>query len=255
MIKVENLKKTFRVAAINPLRKAVEVEALRGAGFEVGQGEIVALVGRNGAGKSTLLKILGMTLLHDSGSAEICGQDVSAGRSETKRCVGIVNCEERSMYWRLTGRQNLTLYGALYDIPRSELPGRIDAVMSDLGMSAYADRPARSYSAGMKQRLSIARGLIHRPKVVLMDEPTKSADPALQAKFAELVREEVAGRQQCAALFATHNMEEALALGGRVLVVEKGRIVYDGRPDRPEELKSMIAGFEAQSLRDGGLDL
>lgn len=250
MIKVTGLKKTFSVPSINPFKKAARVEALKGVDISAKPGEIVALIGRNGAGKSTLLKILGMSLLADSGSAEICGMDVSSGPRDIKRKIGIVNGDERSMYWRITGRQNLSLYGVLYDVPRNELTERVNAVISNFGLEGYADRPVRSYSSGMKQRLILARGLLHNPEVVLMDEPTRSADPALQEKFSNLVRDEIAGRRGCSVLFATHNMEEAVALGGTVAVIENGRIVYHGKPENPESLKKMISDFEKDAARD-----
>lgn len=246
MIKVHELKKTFSVPTINPFKPSIRVEALNGISFEVGSGEIVALVGRNGAGKSTLLKILGMVLLADSGTARICDMDISSGPASIKRKLGIVNGDERSMYWRITGRQNLSLFGVLYDVPRSELSDRVDEVIHDMGLKDYADRPVRSYSSGMKQRLTLARGLLHKPEVVLMDEPTRSADPALQARFTTLVRDEIAGKRGCAVLFATHNMEEAVALGGTVAVIEKGKIVYSGRPESPKTLKRMIAEFDGE---------
>lgn len=250
MIKVTGLKKNFFVSSINPFKKATHVEALKGVDISVGRGEVVALVGRNGAGKSTLLKILGMTLLPDSGMASVCGIDVASGSGEIKRKVGIVNGDERSMYWRITGRQNLSLFGILYDIPKEKLDDRVEAVITDFGLSGYADRPVRSYSSGMKQRLALARSLIHNPEVVLMDEPTRSADPALQEKFSSIVQDEIAARRGCAALFATHNMEEAVALGGNVAVIEKGEIVFFGKPENPESLKKMIADFENAEARE-----
>lgn len=246
MIKVHELKKTFSVPTINPFKPSIRVEALKGVSLEVASGEIVALVGRNGAGKSTLLKILGMVLLADSGTARICDMDISSGPASIKRKLGIVNGDERSMYWRITGRQNLSLYGVLYNITRRELFDRVDEVIHDLGLGDYADRPVRSYSTGMKQRLALARGLLHKPDVVLMDEPTRSADPALQSRITTIVRDEIAGKRGCAVLFATHNMEEAIALGGNVAVIEKGKIVYSGKPDNPETLKRMIADFEGE---------
>lgn len=243
MILTENLAKTYSVAPVNPFRRAVKIPALAGVDLRVGAGEAVALVGRNGAGKTTLLKILGALVLPDGGRARVCGLDVVSRSRDVRAAIGLVTGDERSLYWRLTGAQNLALFGALYNVPPGELREKTARALADFGLGTHADVPVRSYSSGMRQRLMLARALLHEPRVLLMDEPNRAADPVLQGEFLARVRDDIAGRMKRAVLLATHNLEEAVSLGGRVAVIEKGKIVYSGKPDGVAELRDMMREF------------
>ena len=244
MIEAENLSKTYHSTPVNPFRKPAITKALVSVSLRVGRGEAVAVIGRNGAGKTTLLKILATLVLPDGGHASVGGQDVVSRAAAVRRKIGIVTGDERSFYWRLSGRENLILFGALHDIPRRELKKRISGILDSLDLAAAADIPFRSYSSGMKQRLSIARCLIHEPEVLLMDEPNKGIDPLMQARSIEYIREEIAGRGGRAVLLATHNLEEAVALGGPVALLDSGRVLFFGKPGGAAELREMMQPLE-----------
>jgi len=251
MIEAENLSKTYRTTPINPFRKPATTKALESVSFQVGRGEAVAVVGRNGAGKTTLLKILATLVLPDGGRAEICGNDVVASSAAVRRKIGIVSGDERSFYWRLSGRENLILFGALHNIPRRELKKRIDSILASLDLTAAADISFRSYSSGMKQRLSLARCLIHEPEALLMDEPNKGIDPLMQARSIEYIRDEIVGRGGRAALLATHNLEEAVALGGKVALLDRGRILFFGKVGDARELRDMMEPLDKNPAHGG----
>lgn len=197
--------------------------ALRGVDLEVPWGGIVALLGPNGAGKSTLLRILGTTVLPDGGQAEVAGHDVVADPGTARRCLGLVLGEERSWYWRLSGRDNLQFFAALQGLHRSAARARAAELLDDVGLTDAADRRFDRYSSGMRARLSLARALLCEPPVLLFDEPTRTLDPVAASSFrGEVRRQAEAGR---AVLFATHDLHEAAAVASRVVVMVGGSMV------------------------------
>ncbi len=197
--------------------------ALRGVDLEVPWGGIVALLGPNGAGKSTLLRILGTTVLPDRGRAEVAGHDVVADPGAARRCLGMVLGEERSWYWRLSGRDNLQFFAALHGLRRSAARARAAELLDGVGLTEAADRRFDRYSSGMRARLSLARALLCEPPVLLLDEPTRTLDPVAASSFREEVRRQAdAGR---AVLFATHDLHEAAAVASRVVMMVGGSVV------------------------------
>ena len=251
MIETEKLSKTYHTTPINPFRKPAQTTALESVTLRVGRGEAVAVVGRNGAGKTTLLKILATLVLPDGGRAEVCGHDVASQSAAVRSKIGIVTGDERSFYWRLSGRENLNLFGALHNIPRRELKERVARMLESFGLSEAADSPFRSYSYGMKQRLSLARCLMHEPDVLLMDEPNKGIDPLLQARSIEYIRDKIAGSGGRAVLLAPHNLEEAAALGGPVALLDKGRVIFFGKTGALE-LREMMEKLEKNDAGPAG---
>lgn len=214
----------------HPFRRAERVRALRGVDLRVRAGEIFGLLGPNGAGKTTLLKILSCLVLPDSGRAVIGGEDtVHEGRVKPK--IGLVHSDERSFYWRLSGRENLRFFSHLYDVPRRKMGARIDELLRRVGMLEDADRRFADYSSGMKQRLAVARALLHDPPILLMDEPTRSLDPASAMSLRSFVREELNGRDGKTVLLATHNLHEAETLCDRVAILVRGKIRRIGTVD------------------------
>lgn len=201
---------------------------LDGIDLAVPAGTVLAVLGANGAGKSTLLRIIGTTLLPDSGSVRVDGVDVVAQPREVRRRLGLVLGEDRSWYYRLTGRQNLEFFAALYGVARPA--PRIEELLARVGLDAAGDRPVSDYSTGMRARLGLARGLLHEPVALLLDEPTRSIDPLATRDFGGLVRA-TAGDQ--AVIFATHDLHEAASVADRVAVLGGGRLtmVESGRPD------------------------
>lgn len=229
-VEVDNVEKTYRQVSIGfrPFLRRRTVEALRGVSFRVRAGEMVGLLGPNGAGKTTLLKILATLLYPTSGAVRFFGQDNRDNEIKTRGLLGLITCDERSFYWRLSGRKNLHFFAALYGLSANEADTRIEELLAALDMTEAADRRFDGYSAGMKQKLAIARGLLKQPRIVLYDEPTRSLDPLSQHNIRHWIRQNRARRPDQTHLIATHNLMEAEQLCDRVVIVDRGRIVADG---------------------------
>lgn len=240
MISVRGISKSYRAGSPNPFKKGPEQRALDDASFEVGGGEAVALVGRNGAGKTTLLKILCTLVLPDAGAASVCGHDVVREPAAARRCIGYASGDERSFYWRLTGRQNLALFAALQDTPPRQIRERVGALLGLTGLEKKADMPFKNYSSGMRQRLSLARSLIHGPEVLLLDEPNRGLDPLLQQRFMDFLRDELLGKRKMTILLATHNLREAAATARKVALLDRGKLLFFGPPDNEEHLRGLM---------------
>jgi ABC-2 type transport system ATP-binding protein len=210
-----------------PFRRAERIRALRGVDLHVSQGEIFGLLGPNGAGKTTLIKILSCLVLPDSGRATVDGED-TIHESRVKPKIGLVNSDERSFYWRLSGRENLRFFARLYDVPGGEIESRIQELLDHVDMSEAADRRFSDYSSGMKQRLAIARALLHDPPILLMDEPTRSLDPASSLALRSFIKSELNQRDGKTVLLATHNLKEAEVLCDRIAILVKGEVRQTG---------------------------
>jgi len=204
--------------------------ALDGVDLTVAPGEILALLGPNGAGKSTLLRILATTVIPDGGTATIDGFDVVTEAKQVRRRLGITLGDERSWYWRLSGRKNLEFFAMLYGFSRREAVARAAELLDDLELTYAADRRFDGYSTGMRMRLSLARALLPNPPVLLLDEPTRSLDPVAAASFRGQVAT-LAQERGKAILLTTHDLHEASGLAHRTSVLMRGRIV--GNTDAP----------------------
>ncbi len=239
-IKAEGLVKRYRTKKRKGLLRSEEqvVEALRGVSFAVRHGEVVGLLGPNGAGKTTTIKIIATLLLPDDGEAYVEGYSVVREQRRVRERIGLMLTVEKGFYGKLTGRENLEYFGALYGIPKDKLEKRIDELMKllELDKLGAEDRLFEEYSLGMKARLGLARALLRDPPVLLLDEPTLGLDPPSARKIRELVRS-LAHREGKAILYTTHNMFEAELVCDRILLINKGRIVTEGTP---EELKQKI---------------
>jgi ABC-2 type transport system ATP-binding protein len=233
LIRVEGLFKSFPLrrpwtaALRHPLRRA-RIEVLRGVSLEVRRGEFFGLLGPNGAGKTTLFKILATLVLPEAGAVEVAGVDALRRPDAVRDLLTPVIADERSLNWRLTGVENLLLYAALYGVPDAERRSTARRLLETVGLTEAEDRMVGTYSSGMKQRLLIARALLSRPSVLLLDEPTRSLDPVSARDFRRFLREEVAGRQGCTVMLATHDADEALELCDRLAVLHRGRLVAQG---------------------------
>jgi ABC-2 type transport system ATP-binding protein len=191
----------------------------------------VGLLGPNGAGKTTLLKIIATLLAPTSGRILINGVDVKKDTIGARRNLGLVNSDERSFYWRLTGRQNLNFFAALYRIPERVAKERIAMLLEVLGLTFAADRKFHGYSSGMKQKLAIARGLMNEPGVVLYDEPTRALDPLSASQIRRWIQENQVRASHQAHLLATNQLYEAEQLCQRVIIVNRGCIIAYGTID------------------------
>jgi ABC-2 type transport system ATP-binding protein len=230
---------------VRGLRKSFgAVTALDAVDFEVGRGEVVALLGENGAGKTTLIRILSTTVLPDSGSASVLGHDVVTGAAKVRSSLGLMLGSERSWYLTLSGRANLGFYAALYGLRRKAASARAAELLAQVGLADAADRPVSGYSAGMRARLALARSLMCRPPVLLLDEPTQSLDPIAAASFRDLVSA-LAHDEGTAILLATHNLHEAAALATHIVVLARGRVAMTSSGADAGELEAALLATAA----------
>lgn len=203
-------------------------QALRNVSLEIGESEMVALLGPNGAGKTTLSKII-TTLIHpSSGKVRLFGVDVREDPYAARGMMGLVTCDERSFYWRLTGRQNLNFFGALYGVSKKQIETRGAEILETLDLVDAADRPYHSYSSGMKQKLAIARGLLSQPRILIYDEPTRSLDPLSAHNIRSWIQKQRQRFPDQAHLLATNQLNEAEMLCDRVLIINQGRLIAQG---------------------------
>jgi ABC-2 type transport system ATP-binding protein len=227
-IEAEGLRRTYRTHTGTLRRKAKEIEAVRGVSFAAEPGELFGLLGPNGAGKTTTIKMLITLLLPTAGTARVLGLDVVAQAREVRKRIGYVFGGERGVYERLSGYDNLRYFAELYGVPPREQKRRIAELLTLVGLAGREHERAEGYSRGMKQRLHVARGLLHDPEVLFLDEPTIGLDPVgareVRATIASLTE---AGKT---VLLTTHYMFEADALCDRIAVLSKGSIVAEGTP-------------------------
>src|SRR5690606_22226436 len=214
-----------------PWRRARRITAVDGVSFDIRRNEFFGLLGANGAGKTTLFRMLSTLLLPDAGTARIAGHDILREPHAVRSALALVVPDERSLDWRLTARENLELFAALYRVPRRDVSTRVGELLEAVGLQHTGSKLVGTFSSGMKQRLLIARALLARPKVLLLDEPTRSLDPVAARQFRRFLRDEIVGRQQCTILLATNNAEEAFELCERVAVLDRGRLLAVGRLD------------------------
>jgi ABC-2 type transport system ATP-binding protein len=249
VIEAVDLKRTYRTSIGTFRRRSVEVEAVRGITFAVGQGELFGLLGPNGAGKTTTIKMLITLLLPTAGSASVLGYDVVKDAREVRRRIGYVFGGERGLYDRLSGFDNLRYFAELYAVPPRTQRRRIGELLELVGLAGREHERVEGYSRGMRQRLHIARGLLHDPPVMFLDEPTLGVDPVgareLRATIAQLVE---SGKT---VLLTTHYMFEADQLCHRIAVIAKGEIVAEGTP---MDLKANVAEGRVIEIEVFGID-
>ena len=246
MIRATAIEKRFSdsagVGSFLRRKRGNPVSVLRGVSIDVHRGDFVALLGANGVGKTTLMKLIATLLLPDAGSISVLGHDAAREQRAVRANVGYVMADERSFHWRLDARQNLEFFGRLDGIPRSDRVARISYLLERLDLASAGPRPFGQFSTGMKQRLAVARALLKRPPVLLMDEPTRSIDPAHAAEVWRLVRDEVSQVSGCVVM-VTHHIQEALSLCSRVAILAEGRVVLDTSAGAMERYASDLDGF------------
>src|SRR5215207_8744577 len=236
VVEAQDLHRTYRTSTGTLRRKWMDVEAVRGVSFGIERGELFGLLGPNGAGKTTTIKMLITLLIPTKGTARVLGYDVVKDPREVRKRIGYVFGGERGVYERLSGCDNLRYFAELYGVPPKEIRPRIESLLELVGLKGREQERTEGYSRGMKQRLHIARGLLHDPPVVFLDEPTIGLDPVgareLRATIASLAD---AGKT---ILLTTHYMFEADSLCDRIAVINRGQIVAEGTP---AHLKSRVA--------------
>jgi ABC-2 type transport system ATP-binding protein len=202
-----------------------DLVAVAGVGFEIGSGETYGLLGPNGAGKTTTISMICGLLERDGGDVVVDGKPLTTTSVDAKAAIGYVP-QDLAIYPDLTGRENLRFFGRLYGLPPGEVARRVDAVLELIGLADRADDAAKEYSGGMKRRLNIGIGLLHRPRLLVLDEPTVGVDP--QSRNAILESVEQLSDEGMAVLYTTHYMEEAERLCDRIGIIDLGELKAEG---------------------------
>ena len=249
VIEALDLRRTYRTTTGVIRRKRLEVEAVRGISFSVERGELFGLLGPNGAGKTTTIKMLITLLLPSAGQARVLGLDVEADAREVRRRIGYVFGGDRGLYERLSALDNLRYFAELYGVSGKAQRARIDEVLELVGLKGREQERVEGYSRGMRQRLHIARGILHDPEVVFLDEPTIGVDPVGARDLRRTIGDLIAAGKTV--LLTTHYMFEADALCDRIAVITKGKIVGEGTP---AELKANVAGGRVTEIEVFGVD-
>jgi ABC-2 type transport system ATP-binding protein len=233
----------------NLLRRFGEVVAVDHLSFEVAEGELFGILGPNGAGKTTLINVLSTLLRPTSGHAEVAGFSVVDRPDDVRRNIGVV-FQETTLDTRLTGRENLLLHAMMYGVPRSSRKERLADALALVELEDWGDAPVAKYSGGMKRRLEIARGFVHFPRILFLDEPTLGLDAQARRRVWSSIRELNRDRGTTIIL-TTHYMEEADHLCRRVAIVDRGRLVA---LDAPERLKSTLGGDVVTLETEGDIE-
>ena len=236
-----------------------KVRALDGLSFTVEAGAVFALLGPNGAGKSTTIKILNTLSRPDSGSALVAGFDVLKEPERVRRAIGCV-AQKSGVDPEATGRENLTLQGRIHGLRGQTLKSHVDELLNRFRLTEAADLVARTYSGGMQRKLDIAMGLVHRPRVLFLDEPTTGLDPEARAGLWDDISR-LANEDGITVLLTTHYLEEADQLARRLAIVDRGKLVVEGSPDQlkgellGDAIHIEFASAEAESNVRGALNL
>ncbi|WP_454052776.1 ABC transporter ATP-binding protein [Clostridium sp. Marseille-Q7071] len=237
IVKVDNVKKYFysKKKKFFKVVEKKEFKAVDGVSFEINKGEVFGLLGPNGAGKTTVIKMITGLLRPTSGQIKIKGLDVDKNSIEALRNLGTVLAGDRSIYWKLTARENLEYFGALYGLNKKEGAKRADEILKKLGLVDKADELVEKYSTGMKQKVALGKALMPNAPIVLLDEPTLGLDPQSALNLREIILDiKNEGRT---VLLTTHYMEEADFLSDRIAIMDGGKIIA---LDTPENLKSRL---------------
>lgn len=243
---------------MNAESKAVEVTGLTkrfgsftavdSVSFDVPEGEIFGYLGPNGAGKTTLMRMLTTLLIPSGGSAKIAGFDVVKNSADVRRQIGVIS-QAMTSDLDLTGYENLDIYGRFYGVPARERRERIKYLLDMVGLSSRAGELVAAYSGGMRRRLEVARGLVHKPKILFLDEPSSGLDPQSRRVMWELLRQ-IRQESSTTMFLTTHYMEEADALCNRIAIIDAGKLIVIGSP---AQLKREIPGSDIVSIVVGGL--
>src|ERR1044072_2825095 len=234
---IDNLSKTYRASfprlkRLFGVKPQPDIEALKNVSFSIEEGEIFGLIGRNGAGKTTLTKIIATLVQPDGGSVAVNGFDSVRDEVKVRSLIGLATAEERSFYWRLTATQNMMFFARLYGMSDRAARARIAGLFEELDLADLAKRRFAEMSTGNKQRRAVARALLAKPPVLLLDEPTRSLDPLAAAKMRELIlRLSGDSEKKVSILLTSHNLTEVEALCRRVAIISKGEIRAAGTPE------------------------
>jgi ABC-2 type transport system ATP-binding protein len=236
LLELSGVSKAFKEPATNPFRKRLSKQALIGVDLMIPRNKVSCLLGPNGAGKTTLIKILASLITPDSGNILYDGIPRDRWDRSIQGKIGLVTPNERSFYWRLTGRQNLMFFGSLYSLSGTALKSRVNEALAETDMVDASDKPYRLYSTGMKQKLNIARALVGNPELYLLDEPASHLDPLAREDFWEFIINTLIGKRGETVVLCTHDLEEAKRLADLVIILNQGQVIERGTPSELHEL-------------------
>ncbi len=234
-VQVENLHKNFN-----------DVQAVRGASFEIKKGEIFSLLGPNGAGKSTVISMLSCLLEPTAGEAWVMGHSILKEPQQVKSCLGVVP-QEIALYPDLSARENLNFWGRMYGKRGQELSQRVDEVLEVIGLSSRQDDRVETFSGGMKRRVNIGVALLHKPDLIIMDEPTVGIDPQSRRHILDNVKH--LNQEGMTVLYTTHYMEEAQELSDHIAIMDRGKVIASGTH---QELVEVVGEFDRIDLTTNG---
>src|SRR3989475_12497386 len=244
IIRVEGVSKTFTTKERRKGHRGKRtVEALKDVNLEVYDGENFGLLGPNGAGKTTLIKCLTTLLLPSAGSAWVNGYNVLEDEDAVRASIGCMLMGDRGLYWKLTGRENLDYFGALYHVPKVDRARRIEELVSLLKLGDFIDRTVETYSSGQRMIVAFAKSLVNDAPILFLDEPTVTMDVPTARELRKIVRDQ--NDQGKTILYTTHLMHEAEELCDRVAIIDHGDIIALGTPD---QLKDSLSGEDVVSL-------
>src|SRR6266496_4783959 len=226
-VALESVSKMFQQRAFFSRTVKEETHAVKDVSLELARGEVLGLLGPNGSGKSTTLKLVSTILLPDDGRVIVAGFDTRSHGQQVRKRVGFALASERSFFPRLTARENLEFFAAFEDVPRRDCRDRVESALNHVGLCDTADKQVMKLSSGMHQRLGIARALLKKPSVLLLDEPSRSLDLASSAQLWELIGEFAINGMSI--LMATHNFAEAAEVCDRVAILQKGSLIATSR--------------------------
>ncbi|BAH07710.1 ATP-binding cassette domain-containing protein [Clostridium kluyveri] len=232
MLAIKNISKEFK-----------DIKAVDNLSFHVSEGEIVGLLGENGAGKTTTLRMISTMLKPTKGTIEVNGYDVIREPSKVRGEIGILFGGDVGLYDRLSARENIEYFGRLYGMTQEKINKKMEELIKDLGMEEYIDRKAGKFSRGMKQKVSIARSIIHSPKVMLFDEPSTGLDVSATRIIHEFILK--CKNENKIILLSSHSMTEVEKLCDRIIIIQKGRLIEEGTI---EQLKKKYDNYNLEEV-------